>query len=215
MTLYTYFDWITHAATLAYLLFLAEDYASETGRVVGVVVLTLIFYRGFSLLRIFDAFITLVGIINIIIFRLLAFFGILLYAYFAVGLLMLKLDNADRASLRFQDVYYWVFLGSVEGEAFDVEFSYLAIVFGSLFITIVMLNILIAFLSNLFSRLEDQQKVNSLRQKALLVLDFELFARLFRFRLSGLTGLATARDALFAEHALTDKELHLAEVSAS
>lgn len=211
--MYTYFDWITHIATLGYLVFLSENYTSDEGRVVGVVVLILVFYRGFSLLRIFDTFITLVGIINIIIFRLLAFFGILLYSYFTIAILMIKLDNSNNLSLRFQDVYYWVFLGSVEGEAFDVEFSYLAIVFGSLFITIVMLNILIAFLSNLFSRLEDQQKVDSLRQKAFLVLDFELFARLFRFRMTGVTTLAQTYDDLVSEHALTNQDLILPKVA--
>jgi hypothetical protein len=137
---------------------------------------------------------------------------ILFYAYFTVAMLMIKLDNSDKLSLRFQDVYYWVFLGSVEGEAFDVEFSYLAIVFGSLFITIVMLNILIAYLSNLFSRLEDQQKVNSLRQKALLILDFELFARLFKYRFTGITSLVQQYDDLISEHILLNKELKLNEV---
>ena len=179
---------------------------------VGVLVLILIYYRGFSFLRIFDTFITLVGIINTIIRQLIVFFVVLFYAYFTIAMLMIKLDNSNKLSLRFQDVYYWVFLGSVEGEAFDVEFSYLAIVFGSLFITIVMLNILIAYLSNLFSRLEDQQKVNSLRQKALLILDFELFARLFRYRFTGITSLIQKYDDLLSEHELTNQELSLQQV---
>ena len=179
----------------------------------GVLVLLFAYYRGFSYLRIFDAFITLVGIINTIVGQLVVFFVVLFYAYFMVAMLMVRLDNTDNLNLRFQEVYYWVFLGSVEGEAFDIEFSYVAIVVGSLFLTIVMLNILIAYLSNLFSRLGDQQKVNTLRQKALLILDFEMFARLFRFHVYGIPKLAERFDDLFTEYSLSNRELQLTEVT--
>jgi hypothetical protein len=144
--------------------------------------------------------------------QLVVFFIVLFYAYFMIAMLMIRLDNSDNFNIRFQEVYYWVFLGSVEGEAFDIEFSYISIVIGSVFLTIVMLNILIAYLSNLFSRLEDQQKVNSLRQKALLILDFEMFARLFKFHIFGIPKLAEKYEDLVSYHEMNNTELILPEV---
>ena len=47
-------------------------------------------------------------------------------------------------------------------------------------VTIILLNILIAFLSNEFSRMEDQQQINTLKKKASLILDVELIFKLFR-----------------------------------
>ena len=141
----------------------------------------MVYYRGFSLFRIFDPFTTLVGMINTIITKLVIFFVILFYAYFMVVVMMLKLDKGQNVVNHFQNVYFWMILGGVEGEHFEIKSSYFPIIFGSLYITIVLLNILIAFLSNVFSRLEDQQKVSALREKAYMILDFELAARLFKF----------------------------------
>lgn len=204
---------MTHIGTLSYLFFLADDYSSKEGRIVGVFVIILTYYRGFSFLRIFDTFITLVGMINIIIRQLLSFFVILGYAYFTVSMLVIKMDNSNKIGLRFQDVFTWVLFGSVEDVAFDVQFSYIAIVFSALFITIVLLNILIAYLSNLFSRLEDQQKVSSLKEKAILILDFELIARFFRFSLFGTPKLVGHRDDIVSHHVLNNKEFYLKDVT--
>lgn len=46
--------------------------------------------------------------------------------------------------------------------------------------TVVLLNILIALLSNVFSRLEEQQQLISLKDKADMILEFEMIVRLFR-----------------------------------
>lgn len=197
---------------MIYLILLYDDYASVPSRIVGVFVLILVYYRGFGFLRIFDTFTTLVGMINTIIKELIVFFSILFYAYFMVVILMIKLDNSNNFWLRFQDVYYWVLLGGIEGDAFDIRFSFIAIIFGSLFITIVLLNILIAYLSNLFSRLEDQQKMNGLREKAFLILDFEMMVRLFKYLMTGTISLDRRLDDLKNEALFNAKEIDYSKV---
>jgi hypothetical protein len=125
---------------------------------------------------------------------------------------MIKLDNTNNLTLRFQDVYYWVLLGGIEGDAFDIKFSTIPIIYGSLVITIVLLNILIAYLSNLFSRLEDQQKINALKEKAFLILDFELMVRLFKYILPKTVSLDIKREELQSKEMLTNKQINLNEV---
>lgn len=46
--------------------------------------------------------------------------------------------------------------------------------------TIILLNLLIAYLSNVFSRLEEQNFLIGLQDKAKMILDFELIVNLFQ-----------------------------------
>lgn len=83
-----------------------------------------------------------------------------------------------------QMVYYWIFLGSVEADDFATPYTAMPIIFGSLFTTIILLNILIAFLSNEFSRLEEQQRVQELRERASLIMNFEVLVMFFKYKLT-------------------------------
>ena len=209
----TYIDWVSHLGSLVYLIFLWDDHTTLQNHILGIFVLILVYYRGFGLLRIFGPFTTLVGMINTIINKLVVFFVILFYAYFMVVVLMMKLEHVDKFDIHIRDVYYWMILGGIESDAFDIQLSYLPVVFGSLIITIVLLNILIAFLSNVFSRLEDQQKVNALREKAFLILDFELVVRLFKYVLPGTIKLDRKLDHLKSEQIFSVKKFDFSEVN--
>lgn len=123
--------------------------------------------------------------ITIIVRRLVVFFLLLFYTYLGVSFLMVKLGGNTNTSIFFRDVYYWIMLGSVEDNAFDVSYSAIAVVLGSMFVTIVLLNILVAYLSNLFSRLEEQQKVQELKERAALILDMEIFVMFFKYFITG------------------------------
>ena len=70
----------------------------------------------------------------------------------------------------------------MDGDDFTTQ-SYvtIAVVFGTVIVTIVMLNILIAFLSNEFSRLQDEQKINDLKEKASMMLDMEVILWFFKY----------------------------------
>jgi hypothetical protein len=82
-------------------------------------------------------------------------------------------------------VYYWIVLASIEDNAFHRAYTAIPIVLGSMFVTIVLLNILIAYLSNLFSRLEEQQKVQELKERAALILDLEVLIMFFKYGITG------------------------------
>jgi hypothetical protein len=99
------------------------------------------------------------------------------------------LTGLNTVTKTFGDVYYWILLASIEDNAFFKPYTAIPIVLGSMFVTIVLLNILIAYLSNLFSRLEEQQRVQELKQRAALILDVEVFVMFFKYGITGKTRL--------------------------
>lgn len=151
--------------------------------------LLLLYYRSFLYLRVIDAFTTLIGMVNTIVVKLIVFFVIIFYLYFGIVLVMIKLSDRKSISESFESAYFWLLFGGVGGEDFTedspIKFPAIPIIFGTLMITIVLLNILIAYLSNLFSKLEEQQHVDDLREKASMILDLEIIVYFFKYRLTG------------------------------
>ena len=146
----------------------------------------MMYYRSFSYLRIINSFTTLIGMINTIIQKLIIFFIILLYFFATSGLLMMKLNPNQNAIISLGHAYVWTFFGGIEGSDFQsYDYAGIAIIFGTVMVTVVLLNILIAFLSNLFSRLEDQQKSSDLKEKASMILDLEVIIHFFKYILTG------------------------------
>jgi hypothetical protein len=124
--------------------------------------------------------------INTIIQKLFIFFLILIYFFVSSGLLMMKLHPGDSPIISLGNAYVWTFFGGIEGSDFkSFDYAGIAIIFGTVMVTIILLNILIAFLSNLFSRLEDQQKSNDLKEKASMILDLEVIIHFFRYAITG------------------------------
>lgn len=183
--LYNLVDWVMLLASFAYLIRIYREHIGDFNTLYCQVTLVMLYYRGFTFLRIIDAFTTLVGIINIIIGRLIIFFCVAIYLYILVVIMIVRLSEPSQILNIVRDAYYWIMLGSIESDAFDIRFSAVPIVFGSLVCTIILLNILIAYLSNLFSRLEEQEKIQALQERAELVLDLEIFVFFFRYRITG------------------------------
>jgi hypothetical protein len=127
--------------------------------------------------------------VTIIVRRLTVFFILLGYTYLCFSILVIKLTGVNNLVKTFGDVYYWIVLASIEDNAFFKPYTAIPIVLGSMFVTIVLLNILIAYLSNLFSRLEEQQRVQELKQRAALILDVEVFVMFFKYGITGKTRL--------------------------
>ena len=162
-----------------------ETNNSNANKIISSVSLLFIYYRSFSYFRIINAFTTLIGIINTIILKLLIFFFILFYLFFATGLVMIKLNENETKLGNLQIAYIWTFFGGVEGSDFkEFDYSAITIFFGTILVTIVLLNVLIAYLSNLFSRLEDQQQANDFREKASMILDVEVVAYFFKYKIT-------------------------------
>ena len=142
--------------------------------------LILTYYRSFSYLRIIDSFTTLVGMINTILIKLLNFFLVLLYFYLFTGLLMKNLVPDYSMAHIFQKTYIMTLFGGVSVDDFHINpLVTVSIVFGTLMVTIVLMNILIAHLSNIFSRLEERQQINDLKEKAGMTLDLEVIFYFF------------------------------------
>jgi hypothetical protein len=92
---------------------------------------------------------------------------ILIYFFLGTTALMMFLNPKCSLKKGLANAYVFSLFGGIEGSDFE-SYSYagIPIVFGTLIVTIVLLNILIAYLSNVFSRLEDKQRSDDLKEKA-------------------------------------------------
>ena len=184
-------DWIIYICTLIYLTALKSQWSTRGAQIFLLCILIPLFFRGFLYLRILSTFTALVGMIQIIMTRLISFFLLLIYTYIGVAFMLFKVGKRCTDPVKclsddqvFQMVYYWIFLGSVESDDFETPYTAFPIIFGSLFTSIILLNILIAFLSNEFSRLEEHQRVQELRERAALIMNFEVLVMFFKYRLT-------------------------------
>ena len=174
------FDWIVILLSLFSIFSPAKIREHESFTAFTLFLMIMIYYRCFNYFNVFDSFRSLVGIINIILVKIIPFFSIVVFFYVLVAILMIHIQKENSEKEHFRDVYYWVFFGGIDGDTFDPKFSFIAVIFGTLFIGIVLLNILIAYLSNVFSALEEQQQRDSLTGMAMLCLDVECVISMFK-----------------------------------
>ena len=100
---------------------------------------------------------------------------------------MINLDPDHNIISNLRDGYAWTIFGGIGGDDLDkYTMASIPIIFGTLIITVILLNILIAFLSNVFSRLEEQQSINNLKEKASMIIDMEIIIHFYKYKLSGL-----------------------------
>ena len=143
-------------------------------------VLIMIFFRCFLGLQIFKAFTAIIGIINRILFKLGPFLLIVGFFYCSTSVMFYALDSSMDKITVFRDMYYWTIFGGIDDAAFQIGLSAIPIFFGTFIISIVLMNILIAYLSNEYSRLEERQVIADLQTKAELNLDVEVVISLFK-----------------------------------
>ena len=184
---------------LLYQFILHDAPEKQESLVISVLLLLLLYYRLFSFLRIIDSFTTLVGIINTILQKLWVFFLILAFVFWTFSVMMIRLDGSESIGTHFTKIFVWVVLGGPEDSSFELKYSHITIIIGSIFVAIVLLNILIAYLSNLFSRLEDAQKLSDLKEKAVLILDSEIMVMFFKYKLTGVLSLRQKLEILKSE----------------
>ena len=187
--MWNYVDWGIYVLLLVYFFGYSDKPDSKENQLIAPIAMILVLYRSFSQMRVIDAFTSLVGMINIIIQKLLVFFIILIYFYVSTAFLMIRLlpENSNRRN--FEMAYLWTLFGAIEADDFSsAPYISIAIIFGTIIVTVIMLNILIAYLSNVFSRLEEQQSLNDLREKASMILDMEVILWLFRCKMTGKVG---------------------------
>jgi uncharacterized protein YdaU (DUF1376 family) len=124
----------------------------------------------------------IVGMINTLIVAIWNFFFILFFFYITSFFLLLKLKEKKEIDIGLAEMYVWGVFGGIDMDAFteNVQFVFVPIIFGTIFITIILLNILIAYLSEIFSTLESKQHFIELKEKAGIVLDAEVIKYFFR-----------------------------------
>ena len=182
-------DWLGYLGLLVYFGFFhgAGDpfgipHREDVDHLLGMFILITMYYRSFSQLRIFDSFTMIVGMINTILLETRNFFFILFFFFVASSFLLLKLKTEKKIDVELTEMYIWGVFGGIDLDAFNEspKYAYIPIVFGTILITIVLLNILIAYLSEIFATLESKQQVLEMKEKAGLALDSEVIKYLFR-----------------------------------
>jgi len=121
----------------------------------------------------------MIGIINTIVGESLSFFGVMFYAYFVILFLLYRVEPSDTFLNKMRDAYIFTFFGGVEQDHFEAKYIFFPMFVGTMVVTIILLNVLIAFMSNVYNKMEMQQSFISLKEKASMLLDLEVYISLF------------------------------------
>lgn len=161
-------------------------------------VLFLLFFRSITHLSIIPTFTSIIKIVNMIIIKMIPFLIMVFVFYVSVVFMVIYIRNEDHNSDDVDDkltisdcfirVYYWVIFGGLGESDFKLDLSMVPLIIGPVFIGVILMNIMIGFLSNEYSRLEEIQKIKNLMYKAEMNLDLEiifyLFRSLFKYKVS-------------------------------
>ena len=158
----------------------------DINNIIAIIAYFIMMMRFFSYFRLINAFSSLVGIIMIIIRKLALFLFIIAYFFFTFLLLARYFDHEKKFDETIFFMYAWMILGGVDGSHLkQFQYSWLIIVIGTIFMSIILMNIIIAYLSNVFSRLEEEHTINMIKEKASMILDLELIVYFFKYVLTG------------------------------
>lgn len=165
---------LNNGAILVYLCLSPEPLRSLTVRRVYTLVILVQFLLVFYSLQVFSALSWMINIVNDISWKMVPFVLVISLFYLSTVLAMSFLEPEQPRADFFRNAYFWVLFAGVGEEDFSVQWSAVPLVFSGLLVTVLILNVIIAYLSNEFSRLEEKQFLNNWRQKATRNLDFDL-----------------------------------------
>lgn len=158
-----------------------------------ILVLLLVYWKGFNELKIFDSLRHIVDMFFSVILSVLDFFVIGAFIILSCAIIYAVAyprvnENGELVTdfpQSLEDVFFGMFQPS-KSQASDgtnpseyTWLSYTILVCWSLLIGLILVNFLIAKMSNKYSELEEIQVATNYRQKARLVLDIELYFRYF------------------------------------
>ena len=147
---------------------------------VALILMLLIYYRGFSYFRYFSSFISMIGMINTIVASSVSFFGTLFYAYFSIFFLFIRADPGRSIVSKLRDAYIFLLFGGLEQPHFFPRIIMFPMIVGTMVVTIILLNVLIAFMSNVYNQMEQLQEITALKERSSMLLDLEVYISLFR-----------------------------------
>ena len=179
-----YLDWLDTCSILFFLLSDGVKQSKDPIKIFYIFILIILFYRSFNYLAIFSNFTIVVKMINNIIVKIYPFFTAIAIFYLTAVFIFIYIDPHKEVWKNFREGYYWIMFGNVEADSFETPLFTIPILFGTLMIGIFLLNLLIAYMSNEFSRMESQQVIDIWREKARLNCQLELvilgFKNVFR-----------------------------------
>ena len=161
----------------------------QTDKLISMAVLLLVYYRGFLYLRVIPMMTYHVRIVHTIIRKMFFFLFMLFYFYFCFMLIFMRLqvtdgdddDDDDGGSSSDRDTnyylmsYVWIIYGGMDTSGLGQNYPVaVALIVGNILITIILVNILIAFLANLYNRLEEEEHIRKYQEMAAVVLDLEV-----------------------------------------
>lgn len=146
-------------------------------------VVFLLMIRTLVYLSVFKTFRTLTGIISKVCLRIVPFMVITGFFYLTSLLLFAIMNQSVSLGDLFTFMYIWLIHGGIDQDTFQEQMNYVSVMFGTLLVTIVLMNIMIAYLSNEYSRLEEKQHLDDFRNKAKINLKVELVIRYARLLL--------------------------------
>jgi hypothetical protein len=182
-----YIDWAIYIILLFYFVYFHDEtVASDGNKILSSLGLILMYYRFFGYFRIVSLFTYLVGMINTIIQKLVIFVIIVVYFLGVTLLLMINLNPEGTFKENFANAYVFSIFGGIGGDDFDgFEYAMIPIIFGTIIVTVILMNILIGYLSNVFSRLEEQQIINNLKEIVSMIMDLEVIVYFFVYFITG------------------------------
>lgn len=174
-----------------YFMFIPTNQSKTYGvKLMFLFVLFLLFFRGITHLSIIPTFTSIIKIVNTIIIKMIPFLIMVFVFYVSIVFMVIYIRNEDNNGDDLNDrltiadcfirVYYWVIFGGLGDADFKLDLSMVPLIIGPVFIGVILINIMIGFLSNEYSRLEELQKVKNLIYKAELNLDIEIICYLIR-----------------------------------
>lgn len=183
-------DMATVPLVLFYIFIPFSTHKNYHVKLVYLFVLFLLFFRSITHLSVIPTFTSIFKIVNVIIVKMVPFLIMVFVFYVSVVFMVIYIRNEDNnlddvndklsISDCFIRVYYWVIFGGLNQEDFKLDLSMVPLIIGPVFIGVILMNIMIGFLSNEYSRLEELQKIKNLVYKAEMNLDIEIIFYLFR-----------------------------------
>lgn len=177
---WNYIDVFTLVFAFVFFMGLYKITEGDGSDYVALILMLLIYYRGFSYFRFFSSFVSMIGMINTIVASSGAFFGTLFYAYFSIFFLFVRADPGRNIFEKLRDSYIFLLFGGLEQPHFFPRIIMFPMVIGTMIVTIILLNVLIAFMSNVYNRMEQLQEITALKERSSMLLDLEVYISLFR-----------------------------------
>ena len=112
---------------------------------------------------------------------MVVFYLIIFYIYAALVLLYLRIMPTNDFKVALINVYTHVIFGALAiGDSYNIQYATIIVVVGTMVVTVMILNMIVAFLSNLYSKLEELQVIIEMKERSKSIVDTEISLRMLK-----------------------------------